>query len=935
MMGKNLSGYYRDIVWLPVLTMISRSKYLLPSVALLLAGPTSLADTEEPPLYVAPAGHDTGSCLEANAPCRSLDYALQRVGKNGRIRVAAGDYTLRTPANVFYLLSDAIDIDAEPGATLVGVLPDFANDLGARGFRVIADSKGLDRQLAAELTATRALLQTSQQASPCTDGFADGYPCSNVDLLSRVPDRSAAASGADIWGFVDLNTQREYAIMGYSTGTAVYDVTDPQTPREVGFIDGQRTTWRDIKVYQFWDPSAQRFNAYAYVTSDNASDGLFIIDLSGLPQRISRVAYPSDFREAHNVYLTKADFATGLALTDDAPLLLIAGSNASDGRFRAYSLNDPRAPAFLAAPATPAGQPFDDRLYMHDGASMLVTDVRKDTQCVNTTGSPYCDVVLDFNESTLDIWDVTNPVSPQRLSRTPYANAAYSHSGWWSEDRQYVFLQDELDERDRGLPTTLRVFSVADLRNPVPAGTWSGPTNAIDHNGFVRGNRYYMSNYARGLTILDITDASRPTAVGRFDSYPSSDFTGFPGAWGTYPFLPSGNVLISDIDSGLYVVADRTLAVAEGSLSFSAESFGAGEAETASVRVQRSGGSTGAVSVDWEVIPASGTTADVAATRGTLSWSAGDASDRSISIPLVNDGATEGLERLVLKLTAPAGGATLFSPSIASLYVSDPGDAASIGFADAEISATERGFGTAVAVLQRRGSASGVVSVDYAVIGGDATAGSDYTGPTNGSVLWGDGDADPRTIEFSISDDAIAEDNEYFELVLSSASGASIDRSTLRVNVLDGTGVNSAPNAVSGSNQSVNGGASVSLDGSGSNDLDGDALSYQWTQTFGPTVTLDGAASATASFTAPTVQSDTMLRFQLAVTDSKGLGATSVTTVTVLAPGSSSSGGGGGALSLWLVVLLLLERVRFYDRLLAIRARRNNVNRHAGQFLDA
>ena len=136
--------------------------------------------------------------------------------------------------------------------------------------------------------------------------------------------------------------------------------------------------------------------------------------------------------------------------------------------------------------------------------------------------------------------------------------------------------------------------------------------------------------------------------------------------------------------------------------------------------------------------------------------------------------------------------------------------------------------------------------------------------------------------------------------------------------MLDGTGVNSAPNAVAGSNQSVNGGASVSLDGSGSNDPDGDELSYQWTQTFGPTV-----------------QSDTLLRFQLAVTDSRGLGATSVTTVTVLAPGSSSSGGGGGSLSLWLVALLLLERMRLYDRLLAIRARRNNVDRHAGEFLDA
>ena len=175
--------------------MISRSSYLLASFVLLIASPYVWADTDEPPLYVAPNGNDAGSCLDADGPCRSLDYALQRVGKHGRIRVAAGEYTLGTPANVFYLLSDAVEIETDAGATLIGVPPDFAGDLGALGFRVIADSKGLDQQLAADLTATRELLQASQQATPCTGGFADGFPCSNVDLLSRVPDTPLKRGG--------------------------------------------------------------------------------------------------------------------------------------------------------------------------------------------------------------------------------------------------------------------------------------------------------------------------------------------------------------------------------------------------------------------------------------------------------------------------------------------------------------------------------------------------------------------------------------------------------------------------------------------------------------------------------------------------------------------------------------------------------------------
>jgi hypothetical protein len=120
----------------------------------------------------------------------------------------------------------------------------------------------------------------------------------------------------------------------------------------------------------------------------------------------------------------------------------------------------------------------------------------------------------------------------------------------------------------------------------------------------VRGNRYYMSNYSRGLSILDISDAVSPSLVGRFDTYPSSDLVGFPGNWGTYPFFPSGNIGLSDIDSGFYLVADNTLDVPQGTLSFSVDAYGADETQSVNLTVQRSGGSVAAVSVRWEAIAA-------------------------------------------------------------------------------------------------------------------------------------------------------------------------------------------------------------------------------------------------------------------------------------------------------------------------------------------
>jgi len=731
-----MNSYYKDFLTVSVLQMLRfRWLSLAALVAVLISGPVT-ADSDDPPLFVATGGNDIGNCQSEANPCRSLGYALGRVGKNGQIRVGDGSFELAEVADVVYLLSGAIDVRGGYGSqarsTIVGVPHEFATALTDKGFRVIADSKSLSQSA----IQTQLSLQTNAAATTCTGGFAGAFPCSNVDLLAHIADRTPASRGADIWGFMDLNTHREYAIVGYSSGTAVYDVTDAETPREVGFVDGQSTTWRDIKVHQFWNTADGRWNAYAYVTADNASDGLFIIDLSQLPHRIARISYASDFAEAHNVFLTDTDFATGLSLTGDAPNLILAGSNLSDGRFRTYSLADPAVPHFIAAPATPADQPGGNRLYMHDAASMIVTDARKDTQCANAGGSDHCDILFDFNESTVDIWDITDTGNPTRLSQLPYGDASYTHSGWPSEDQQFLFIQDELDERDRGLSTTLRIVDISDLTAPTHSGTWTGPNRAIDHNGFVRGNRYYMSNYSRGLSILDISNAINPSLSGHFDTYPSSDVTGFPGNWGTYPFFPSGAIGLSDIDSGFYLVRDNTLDVPQGSLSFAVDAFGADETQSVSLRVQRSGNSQGEISVQWQAIAATGSFDDIGATNGVLSWADGDGGDRTINLGLTNDGTPEGLERVLIKLLAPTGGATLSSPSIASAYIGDPGDFAIVEFSTVDASIAERGFATAVAVIKRSGSSHGAVSVDYEIIAGDASNGSDYAGPVTGTVNW-------------------------------------------------------------------------------------------------------------------------------------------------------------------------------------------------------
>lgn len=866
-------------------------------------------------LYVTETGTDRDRCLEPQRPCRTLGYALAVAGKGSRVQLAPGTYDVADSGDLFHIVSGMIDVvgGVEPGkefrgpsegvAILTGIPVEYRDLLRDRGLHVIADRKSIDGPTVAEaekLLSLHQQLKSGATASPCVAGMAGELECDAVDLLAHFSfaDISTPPSSAtDVWGFVDLNTEREYAIIAYNIGTAVIDVTDPADPVEVGFIDGQRASWRDIKVYQYFDAGENRWMAYAYVTTDGSSDGLFVIDMTGLPHSVRRAGFAGDFFSAHNVYATNTDYRTGIALSQATPTLIIAGSNLGSGRYRAYSLSNPASPVFVG------GASSSD--YMHDAASMIVTDNRKDTQCVN--GTSYCEVMIDFNETTVDIWDVTNAAQASRLSRTPYNNASYVHSGWVAEDRQHLFVHDELDEQQRGLQTTVRVFSLANLEAPVEVGSWTGPTRAIDHNGFVRGNRYYISNYSRGLTILDISEPTAPVAVGQLDTYPFSNSTSFVGAWGVYPYFSNETIAISDIDTGLYLARDRSVDVPQGRLSFVAPSAGGIEGQTVQFAVQRSGGTVGGVSVDIEVLHATTGSADIQPVTSRLTWGNGVSGDQVVSVPLVNDGIGENLEHLMIRLANPQGGATLGEYSVASVYISDPGSTSQIRFFNDAIETAERGFATAVVVLQRTGSAEGPVSVDFAVSAGTASAGSDYDGPASGSVSWSDGDAAPKNLLFRIVDDGTGEDTEFFDLQLSDASGATISgSSSIRVTIADGRGSNTAPNAIAGSSQVVVANTVVTLNGAQSSDSDGDVLEFQWLQIGGPNVTLNNANAASANFTAPAVTSDTMLQFRLTVTDPSGLSDSATVTVTVTREDNSASGSSGGGAAGWLLLLYLL-----------------------------
>ena len=99
-------------------------------IAALAVPSVTLAHSEqEKPLYVAANGVDEGRCHDEASPCRSIGYALGRVGKGGKVFVSSGRYEISNVEDLFHLVSGVVDIRGD-SAVLVGV-PAYLNGYAA------------------------------------------------------------------------------------------------------------------------------------------------------------------------------------------------------------------------------------------------------------------------------------------------------------------------------------------------------------------------------------------------------------------------------------------------------------------------------------------------------------------------------------------------------------------------------------------------------------------------------------------------------------------------------------------------------------------------------------------------------------------------------------------------------------------------------------
>ena len=393
--------------------------------------------------------------------------------------------------------------------------------------------------------------------TPCDEesGMADIFPCENIDLLQRIHlETFEAGSGSDIWGWTDPMTKKEYALMGLNNGTAFVDISAPKAPIYLGKLPTHTSDslWRDVKTY----------SNHAYIVSEASGHGMQIFDLTRLrdvvdpPVIFTNDAHFSGFGYAHNIVInenTGFAYATGTKKPSQQ-------SGTCSGGLHMIDISTPT-------------NPIDAGCFSSDGYT-------HDAQCViyNGPDADYTnqEICFNSNEDTLTIVDVTNKNSPSQISRTGYANSQYTHQGWLTEDHRYYLMNDELDERDNGHNTKTYIWDLLDLDVPQLKGFYNGDKASIDHNLYIKGNYAFLTNYTSGLSIVDITDIGNMQfqEVATFDGYPDNDGVSFDGAWSNYPYFESGNIIMSGIGEGLYILDPHLCPIVPATDGLSAQANG-------------------------------------------------------------------------------------------------------------------------------------------------------------------------------------------------------------------------------------------------------------------------------------------------------------------------------------------------------------------------
>ncbi len=317
-----------------------------------------------------------------------------------------------------------------------------------------------------------------------------------------------------IWGLT-VNG-REIAVVGGALHVLFFDVTKPTEPKLIGkFAGNKNTIWREFKSYK----------NRVYAVSDNTDEGLMIFDMSKAPETIVRTYWKNEFfNSSHTITL---DTMSGR--------IYLNGTNvASQGSLLLTVRDNPDKPELLAV------IPQLQCKYIHDSY------VRGDTLYASSGNDGYC------------IYDMRDYTAPKFLAAE--STGGYNHNSWITTDGRYAYYTEEVPQ---GLP--IRIVDLQKLGTGEIKMVGSFLDNLLDptaiekkaiaHNLYIRDNLLYVSQYEDGLLVYDISKPLQPVLRAFYDTHPENiQYNTYYGNWGNYPWLPSGNIITTDMQNGLSIL---------------------------------------------------------------------------------------------------------------------------------------------------------------------------------------------------------------------------------------------------------------------------------------------------------------------------------------------------------------------------------------------
>jgi choice-of-anchor B domain-containing protein len=262
---------------------------------------------------------------------------------------------------------------------------------------------------------------------------------------------------------------------------------------------------------------------HLFVVCDEGPSSLQVMDLRFLPDSV-HVVYDDNtlFARVHNIEID----------TVNARMYTCGGSS----QFSIFSIADPAAPELLVN--CEASFPWWNGAigYVHD---CFVRD----------------NIVWTNDQDALHVIDFSDPFNPEIIGAlTSYPDQGYNHSGWMNDAGTLYAMADET----HGSP-----LKFIDATDPSDLNILSTVTSGVDptsilHNPFFTGDRVHVAYYYDGYWAWDAANPQMPELLGYYDTNSAPNANGFRGAWGVYPYLPSGNILVSDMQTGLWVLAYDT-----------------------------------------------------------------------------------------------------------------------------------------------------------------------------------------------------------------------------------------------------------------------------------------------------------------------------------------------------------------------------------------